>query len=114
MFHCAADHGDSFYCVATNAVASTASSSATIGVSPVVTVSPSGTVTKGLGQPGTFTVTAVGPNLSYDWLLNGVSIGAPNSAVLSYSPVAADVGTRSVSCRVRGGVQRALSCNLSP
>ncbi len=86
--------------MASNAVASVSSTPATLGVSPVVTVSPTGPITKGVGQPASFSVTAVGPNLSYDWLLNGISIGALNSPSLSYSPTMSDVGTRSISCKV--------------
>src|SRR5207253_2550290 len=81
----AADNGDQFTVVVSNAVGSVTSNAAALTVNaalvaPTITTQPANqTVTA--GQTATFTVTATGTApLSYQWQKNGTAIGAATTA----------------------------------
>ena len=92
-----ADNGN-YRIVATNVCGEATSTAATllVNVAPVVTVDPvSQTICA--GQPVTFTVTATGTNLNYQWRKNGSNIGGATSASYTIaSAVSGDAGNYDV------------------
>lgn len=63
-----------------------------------------------MGTTATFSVTALGAGLTYDWLKGGVSLGAPSSALLSYVALPVDIGVAvSISCKVSNSAGFATS-----
>ena len=93
-----ADHGDRYRCVVSNSVNGVAgvagSAEAVLRVptpppvtTPVITVDPLGqTVTEGR-TTATFTVTAVGGGLGYQWQKNGVNIAGATAASYTTAPL---------------------------
>ena len=88
------DSGDLFTCVVTNAFGSTTSSAGTLTVTsaPVITGQPiDQTVAE--GAAATFTISASGPSLTYQWRLGGSNIvGAPAASYTTPLTVFADDG----------------------
>lgn len=86
----------------TDSLGSSANSTAatvTVAASPTVNISPTGPVTKDVGQIQTFSATTTGGtgSLTYQWFLDGVSAGSNNA---SYSYTASTAGAHSVTCKV--------------
>ncbi len=77
-----ADNGSSITCVVTNAAGSVTSSAAVLNVNvpPQITTQP-GNQTVAAGQTATFSVTAGGSQLTYQWSRNGVAIAGATAAV---------------------------------
>lgn len=106
------DSGSSFRCVVSNTAGSATSNSAVLNAVsaptiPVITGHPFN-ASVFAGDTVTFTVSATGPDLHYQWQRNGVTIsGATNT---SYTLVAsyADSG-KSFQCRVSNSVGSATS-----
>src|SRR5947207_1939201 len=99
----AADNGDQFTVVVSNAVGSVTSNAAALTVTsvlvaPTITAQPA-SQTVSVGQTATFTVAATGTApLSYQWQKNGTTIGAATAA--SYTTPA----TTAAASRVRSTV----------
>jgi hypothetical protein len=94
----AAAHAGSYTCIVTNSCGSVTSNSASLVVNvcagPAITAHPSPR-TVAEGDPVSFSVTATGANLTYQWrrdgvnVVNGGAISGATSSTLSINPVAA-------------------------
>jgi pectate lyase/pectin methylesterase-like acyl-CoA thioesterase len=93
--------GGSYTVVATNASGSTTSAAAILTVislePPPVIITPPASQSVNLGAPATFTVTATGNDLRYQWYKGGLAISGATSASFTINTVTlADAGSYSV------------------
>jgi hypothetical protein len=95
----AAGDGGSYDVVITSSCATTATSTAvtlTVNMPPAITVQPTPQTTC-LANSATFSVTATGAGLTYQWRKNGVNIAGANASTFTISNVtAADLGNYDV------------------
>jgi N-acetylneuraminic acid mutarotase len=77
----------------TQATATTSAAALTINSRPVITTDPH-SITVAIGNPASFTVTATGTNLMYQWRKNGQNLANTNASTITIAAVAAqDAGT---------------------
>jgi hypothetical protein len=105
----------SYYVVVSNPNGSVTSTTVTVTVAePVVApviVTPPQNVSVVAGTQPVFSVLAIGPSLSYQWLRNGAEIIAAQSATLTLGPVTALDNGALISVRVRNAAGTVISTN---
>lgn len=99
----------SYRCVVTNSAGSATSNAATLGINaaPGITQHPA-SQTVNLGQPATFNLGAVGPNLSYQWQKGTDDIPGANSASYTIDPTTL-LSAGSYRCRVSNSLGTVFS-----